>query len=47
MSLIDEDELQCKKCWHVGMWLNGDFNVECPCCGAEYSLCNENNDDEE
>ncbi|WP_155988377.1 hypothetical protein [Oribacterium sp. P6A1] len=42
MSLIDEDELSCKNCGHVGMWLNGDWDVLCPVCGAEYSL----NDDE-
>lgn len=38
MSLIDEDEIQCKCCGHVGMWLNGDWDVECPQCGVEYSL---------
>ena len=38
MSLIDEDELVCKRCGHIGLWLNGDFDVECPECGAEYPL---------
>jgi len=23
------------------MWLNGDFDVECPNCGAEYSYMDE------
>lgn len=41
MSVIDEDELECENCGHVGMFLNGDYNVECPYCGAEYSLLDE------
>lgn len=41
MSFVDEDELVCEKCGHEGMLLNGDFDVECPNCGAEYSLINE------
>jgi rubrerythrin len=40
-SLIDEDELECKECGHIGMLLNGDFDVECPNCGAEYSYMDE------
>ena len=40
-SFIDEDELGCECCGHIGMWLNGDFDVECPACGAEYSLIDE------
>lgn len=40
-SIIDEDELECNRCGHIGMYLNGDFDVECPVCGAEYSLIEE------
>ena len=40
-SFIDEDALECECCGHIGMWLNGDFDVECPACGAEYSLIDE------
>lgn len=36
-SIIDEDEIECRVCGHIGMLLNGDFDLECPCCGAEYS----------
>lgn len=38
MSLIDYDELTCKYCGHIGLLPNGDFDVECPACDAEYSL---------
>lgn len=38
MSYIDEDELECKFCGHIGLILDGDFDVECPACDAEYSL---------
>lgn len=41
MSYIDEDELECEFCGHIGMWFNGDWDVECPVCGAEYSLIEE------
>ncbi len=47
MSLIDEDEIRCKRCGHIGMWLNGDWDVECPSCGAEYSLIDEDSDVED
>lgn len=40
-SIIDEDELECNHCGHIGMYFNGDFDVECPVCGAEYSLIEE------
>lgn len=40
-SIIDEDEIECKYCGHIGLWLDGDFDVECPACGAEYSLIEE------
>lgn len=42
---IDEDELECIKCGRSGMHFDGDFDVVCPFCGAEYSLIDE--DDEE
>ena len=38
MSLFDEDEMDCECCGHVGLIFNGDFDVEYPVCGAEYSL---------
>lgn len=41
MSIIDEDELECECCGHSGMFLNGDFDVQCPHCGAEYCLIDE------
>ena len=41
MSLFDEDEMECEYCGHIGLMFNGDFDVECPVCGAEYSLINE------
>ena len=41
MSLFDEDEMDCECCGHVGLIFNGDFDVEYPVCGAEYSLINE------
>ena len=48
MSSIDYDELECKFCGHIGLLPNGDFDVECPACDAEYSLDEEyENDDEE
>lgn len=47
MSIFDEDEMQCKCCGHSGMILDGDFDVECPVCGAEYSLCDEDEEIEE
>lgn len=40
-SFIDEDELECRVCGHIGMLLNGDWTVECPACDAEYSLIDE------
>lgn len=46
MSLIDYDELECKFCGHIGLLPNGDFDVECPVCGAEYSLDDEEDDNE-
>ena len=42
MSLIDEDEMECEYCGHIGMMFNVDFDVECPVCGAEYSIIDEN-----
>lgn len=41
MSLIDYEDLECRYCGHTGVWPNGDFDVECPVCGAEYSLCDD------
>ena len=41
MSLFDEDEMECEYCGHIGLMFNGDFDVECPVCGAEYSLIDE------
>ena len=41
MSLFDEDEMECEYCGHIGLMFNGDFDVECPVCGAEQSLINE------
>lgn len=41
MSLIDEDEMQCKYCGNIGLVLDGDFYVTCPVCDAEYSLIEE------
>lgn len=40
-SLIGYDELECKFCGHIGLLPNGDFDVECPACDAEYSLIND------
>lgn len=37
-SLIEYDELECKYCGHLGLLPNGDLDVECPACNAEYSL---------
>lgn len=33
--------MECERCGHIGMVFNGDFDVECPVCGAEYSLIDE------
>jgi uncharacterized Zn-finger protein len=41
MSLVDEDELECEYCGNIGLILIGDIDVECPCCGAEYTLIDE------
>ena len=41
MPLFDEDEMECEYCGHIGLMFNGDFDGECPVCGAEYSLINE------
>lgn len=41
MSYIDEDELECEICGRSGVLLNGDYDVQCPHCGAEYSLLDE------
>lgn len=46
-SLIDYDELKCKFCGHIGLFPNGDFDVECPACGAEYSLTPDDDNDDE
>ncbi len=46
-SIIDEDELECRYCGHIGMFLNGDWDVECPVCDAEYSLAYEPDDGNE
>ena len=40
-SLIDEDELKCEVCGDIGLILCGDYDVECPACGSEYSLCDD------
>ncbi|MDE6435875.1 MAG: hypothetical protein K2L07_16850 [Lachnospiraceae bacterium] len=47
MSLIDYDELECKFCGHIGLLPNGDYNVECPVCDAEYSLIEDDEGDDE
>lgn len=47
MSLIDYDELKCKFCGNIGLLPNGDFDVECPACNAEYALDEEDEDDDE
>lgn len=41
MPLVDEDELECERCGNIGLIPIGDFDVEYPCCGAEYSLIDE------
>lgn len=38
MNDFDLDELECKYCGHTGMLPDGSFDVECPVCGASYSL---------
>ena len=45
MSLIDYESMDCKFCGHSGLMPNGDFDVECPACGAEYSLIEEENNE--
>ena len=47
MSLIDYDEQECRCCGHAGLLPNGDFDVLCPECGAEYSLVDEPDEDDE
>lgn len=47
MSYIDYDELECKFCGHIGLLPNGDFDVECPACEAEYSLADDDYENEE
>lgn len=48
MSLIDYDELECKFCGNIGLVSSGgDYDVECPVCDAEYSLCEDEYEDEE
>jgi len=47
MSLIDYDELECKKCGHIGLEPNGDFDVVCPICNYEDSLANDDDTLEE
>lgn len=44
MSLIDYEDLECRYCGNIGVLPDGDFDVECPVCGAEYSLCDEEED---
>lgn len=44
-SLIDYEDRECKFCGNVGLLPNGDFDVECPACGAEYSLIDEPDDE--
>ena len=46
-SLIDYEERECDFCGHIGLLPNGDFDVECPACGAEYSLIDEPEEKEE
>ena len=41
ISFIDEHELVCEFCGHIGMILTGDWDVECPACDACYSLLEE------
>ena len=45
-SFIDEDELECEFCGHIGMILAGDWDVECPVCDACYSLLEEDSEEE-
>ena len=32
-EFIDEDELECPNCGHIGLMPNGGDEYECPCCG--------------
>ena len=45
MSLVDYDDLECRECGHIGMMPDGGFDVECPVCGAGYSLTDEDCND--
>lgn len=47
MSLIDYDEVTCISCGHIGVLPDGDWDVICPICNNEFSLCNEIEEDEE
>lgn len=47
MSLIDYDELECKFCGHIGMLPNEGFDVECPVCGQEYPLSDDEDDEDD
>lgn len=47
MSLIDYDELQCKYCGRIGLLSDGGFDVICPECDAEYSLSNDDVEEDE
>lgn len=41
--MFNYSEMDCEFCGYTGLLSDGDFDVECPSCGAEYSLV----DDEE
>lgn len=45
--MIDYDELECKFCGHIGLLPDGDFDVVCPVCDAEYSLIDDSDEDDE
>lgn len=46
MMNFDEDEMECKFCGHIGLVFNGDFDVECLACGVEYSLIDDEFDED-
>lgn len=44
---IDYDDIECDRCGHVGVLPDGGFDWECPACGFEGSLLNEEDEDED